>query len=74
MPEEKMMSKLDPFADPEIAEEMRQMVGVRFVCATVGCDWFGNSFVEDELCPKCGHMPVDRWAAHVRAIIRTYEG
>lgn len=72
--DDKVVARLlaDPFADQQIAAEMRAVVGVRYVCATAGCDWWGYSFVPEELCPRCGHMPIDRWAEHARAV-RDYD-
>ena len=60
--------RYDPFGEPAIAEEMRQLLGIRYVCATLGCDWWGYTLIPEELCPRCGHMPVDRWKEHARAI------
>lgn len=51
----------DAFADPAIAAEMREVVGVRYVCMEDGCTWRGYR-LEDR--PACGSSRVlDRWQA-----------
>jgi hypothetical protein len=62
----------DPFDDPDMSAEMVELLGVRYVCSTIDCDWFGYKFNRDELCPKCGRMPIDRWAEHARHIKEGY--
>lgn len=59
----------DPFQEPAVAAEMRAVVGVRYVCATLNCDWWGYAFHPDELCPKCGRMPIDRWVEHAKRVM-----
>ncbi len=55
---------IDPFGDPGIAADMTAVVGVRFVCGSVGCDWLG--WKVEGVCPKCGHPPIDRWLDFAR--------
>ena len=60
---------LDRFADPVIAAEMRQVMGVRYVCLGDECDWAGNVALDnDGGCPRCGHAVLDRWEWHAREV------
>lgn len=62
-----MPDPIDRFADPAIAAEMRQVMGVRYVCLGDECDWAGNA-AADDTCPSCSREVLDRWDWHAREV------